>query len=88
MKVRDDYIMRPVADTWAVVPVGEAAKAFNGMITLNESGALLWNTLKKGAGKEELVKALRAEYSVSEEIASADTDEFLAKLKEAGALEE
>ena len=88
MKVRDDYIMRPVADTWAVVPVGEAAKAFNGMITLNESGALLWNTLKKGASKEELVEALRAEYSVSEETASADTDEFLAKLKEAGALEE
>lgn len=88
MKVREDYIIRPVADTWAVVPVGEAAKAFNGMLTLNESGALLWNTLKKGASKEELVKALRAEYSVSEETASADTDEFLAKLKEAGALEE
>ncbi len=88
MKVREDYIMRPVADTWAVVPVGEAAKAFNGMLTLNESGALLWNTLKKGASKEELIKALRAEYSVSEETASADTDEFLAKLKEAGALEE
>ena len=87
MKVRDDYIMRPVADTWAVVPVGEAAKAFKGMLTLNESGALLWNLLKKGASKEELVKALRAEYSVSEETAFSDVDEFLAKLKEAGALE-
>lgn len=87
MKVREDYIMRPVADTWAVVPVGVAYKNFKGMITLNESGALLWNTLKKGAGREELVKALMAEYAVSEETAFSDVDEFIAKLEEAGALE-
>ncbi len=86
MRTKETFIMRQVGDTWAVVPVGQAAQSFNGMLTLNESGALLWNTLKDGANREELVKALKKVYSVSEEIAFSDVDDFIAKLKKVDAI--
>ena len=38
MKIKDGFILRSVSDAYVVVPLGEAAKTFNGMITLNETG--------------------------------------------------
>ena len=45
MKIKNGFILRNVSDAYVVVAVGEAAKDFNGMITLNETGAFLWKTL-------------------------------------------
>jgi hypothetical protein len=41
--------------------------SFNGMITLNDTGAFLWKKLEKGAEKEALAAALLDEYEVSPE---------------------
>ena len=45
MKIKNGFILRNFSDAYVVVAVGEAAKDFNGMITLNETGAFLWKTL-------------------------------------------
>lgn len=87
MKIKEGFLLRQVADTWAVLPVGQACVDFNGMLTLNDSGAMLWKTLEQGADREALAEALLAEYDVSREIALADADEFLEKLKKAGCVE-
>ena len=88
MKVKKDYVLRQVADTWVVLPLGGAAVDFSGMLTLNESGAMLWRVLEQGASREELVAALLDEYEVSRQQAMADVDAFLNKLLQAGCLEE
>ena len=88
MKVKKDYVLRQVADTWVVLPLGDAAVDFSGMLTLNESGAMLWRVLEQGASREELVAALLDEYEVSRQQAMADVDAFLNKLLQAGCLEE
>lgn len=85
MKIKEGFILRKVSDAYVVVATGKAAESFNGMITLNSSGAFLWEKLACDCGtKEALVSALLAEYEVGEEQASKDVDIFVAKLEEAG----
>lgn len=84
MKIKDGFILREVADSYVVVTVGEAVKTFNGVINLNETGALLWKTLEKGAEEKDLVDALLNEYDVERELAQNDVKLFIKKLTEAG----
>ena len=70
-----------------VLPLGQETVAFNGMLTLNESGALLWKALESGADTDALVKVLTAEYVVSETQARTDVEEFLEKLLRSGCAE-
>ena len=86
MKLSDNFVLRQVADTWVVLPVGQTSVDFNGMLTLNESGAILWQVLETGGDREALADALLAEYEVDRPTALADVDEFLKKLKGAGIL--
>ena len=69
MKIKSDYLLRKVADSYVVVPVGKATVDFNGMINLNETGAFLWQQLQKDADEETLLKAMLMEYEVDEETA-------------------
>ena len=89
MKLKNGFMLRNVSDAFVVIPTGECTAMTAGVITLNESGALLWKTLEKGCdGKDALIEALLAEYDVSREIASRDVDAFVAKLETADILSE
>ena len=81
MRVSDQFILRTIADEYILVPTGQLAFQIKGLIALSESGALLYNRLKDGCTREDLVAALRGEYEVSEEEASRDTDAFLDQMR-------
>ena len=66
MKIKDNFVLRQVAGSYVVVAVGAESVDFNGMLMLNESGALLWHTLERGADRAALVAALTSEYEVDE----------------------
>lgn len=83
MKIKEGFILREVAGSFIVVAVGDAVKTYNGLITLNETSAFLWNKLIKGATEEELVEALLREYDVEKEIAVNGVKSFINKLVEA-----
>lgn len=87
MKLKTDYVLRQVAGTWVVLPLGEAAVNFASMIRLNDTGAMLWKQLEQGGGKTELVDALTGEFAVSRSQAEADVEEFLDRLIRVGCLE-
>lgn len=82
MKIAKEYILREIAGDYIIVPVRAAALEFNGMITVNETGAFLWEKLREGTTKEELLHAMLEEYEVSEKEAEADIQEFLQMLQE------
>ena len=88
MKIKNDFILREVAGSYVVVPVNDRTMDFNGMINLNETGALLFEILQKGAEKPELVSRMLEEYEVSAERVEADIDKFIQKLKDADVLEQ
>ncbi len=88
MKLKENFVLRQVADTWVVLPLGAASLDFNGMLTLNETGALLWRTMEQGGGLPQMADALTAEYAVDRETALADARAFADKLIAAGCAEE
>ena len=89
MKVKEDFVLRKVADSYVVVPVNKMTLNFNGIITLNETGAFLWREAEKGDfSVESLTAALLNEYEVDEATATRDVASFVAKLNEQKLAEE
>lgn len=87
MKIKENYVLRRVVDVWVVIPLG-ADVSFDGILTLNDTGALLWSVLEQGGGPEEMADALVKEYAVGREQALADAKEFCGKLLECGCAED
>ena len=87
MKINDNFVLRQVAGTWVVLSVAVENVDFNGMLTLNETGLMLWKLLEKGSSREALAQALTEEYDVTYAQALSDVDEYLGKLERAGCLE-
>jgi hypothetical protein len=82
MRTNDRFILRSIAGENLLIPTGEAALEIKGLISLNESSALLFRRLQIGCTEDELVTALTTEYDVSPDIARADIAEFLAQMRQ------
>lgn len=76
--------MREVAGEYLLIPVGKTSLDLNGMITLNELGAEIWNMLPEVKDEAEIVKRILDEYDVDEPTATADIAEFLAHIRQLG----
>ena len=83
MKIKDNYMLRKVADTFVVVPVGDAVSEFNGMINLNEVGAFLWRQLESETTFDAVLKNVFSECEVDGSVAKADLERFIKELEEA-----
>ena len=88
MKTKNDFVLRNIADENIAIPIGEGSDRLNGVITLSESGAFLWEKLQAEQTEETLLTALTDEYDVDTETAQKDIRAFLGKLRELGCLEE
>lgn len=82
MKIKDGFILRQVAGNFVVVAIGDEAVNFNAMITLNDTGAFLWEKLQNEITKEELLRAFLSEYDVDKETATKDLEEFIKQLED------
>lgn len=87
MKIKSTFALRNIAGSWVALPLGEATVDFTGMLTLNETGVLLWRMLEGGCTREDLINGLLSEYEVAEADAARDVDAFVAKLNGAGCIE-
>lgn len=87
MRRNENFILRQVADMSVIVPLRAAAEAFPGMISVNETGAFLWELLEQEQTLQSLGDALCAAYSVEQEQAEADAAAFLDKLRPVGAVD-
>ena len=83
MKLKDGFILRQVAGKTVVLPCDETLD-LNMMITLNGTGAFLWEKLQEETTQEALVAALLGEYDVDEETARRSVAAFVEKLNANG----
>ena len=81
MKRKDCYVLRKVAGKYVIMPTGEESFQFNGMISINETGALLWEKLAEDVTEEELVSAICSEYNIDEQTAVSDVRDFINEVK-------
>lgn len=82
MRVASDFMLREIAGEYVIIPVGSSALKFNGLITVNDTGAFLWKLLQEETTQEALVEAMLQEYEVDSQTASQDVADFLAYLGE------
>ena len=89
MRIKSGFIVQKIIDDYIVVPSGDNIVDFAVAVSLNESGAFLWDQLKEETDENALVSAILAEFEgVDEETAKADVAEFIAMIRENGFLEE
>ena len=85
MKIKEGFLLRKVAGQTVVLPAGGDLN-MNMMITLNETGAFLWEKLQQETEETALVAALLAEYDVDEATALKCVKNFVEKLNGHGFL--
>ena len=84
MNINKAFVLRCVAGEHLLIPTGAAAARIQGLVTLNESGALLYRRLSGDCTEADLVAALTAEYDVSAQEAQSDVAEFLSHMRKLG----
>ena len=88
MKLKYEFVERLIVDEYVLVPAGEAARTFGGMITTSEVGATIMRALKQDVSQAELLALLMEEYDVDAQTANSDLNAFVQQLRELHVLED
>lgn len=86
MQIKKQLVLREIAGDYALIPIGDTIIENNGLFSLTETAARIWELLPQVAGPEELVDTLLEEYEVDRPTLEADVTAFLAQLGELGIL--
>lgn len=87
MKIKDGFLLRQIAGSWVIVPIGQRVVEFNGLITLSETGAIVWRMLEKGASIDQIVSAILEEYEIDEKTVREDVQEMVSNMMREGLVE-
>lgn len=77
MKIKNEFILKEVANEVIVVPTGKASVSFQGMMTLNKTAKFLFEALQEDMTLEDLVILLTKTYDISYEEAYKDVKAFI-----------
>lgn len=77
MKRVKEFVMREIADETVLVPTGATAQEFNGIISMTEVAAFIWNQIEEAENFEALVRMITQEYEVDPQTAAQDAAEFI-----------
>ena len=82
--IRDEFILRRIPGINLVIATGRAMKDFDGALILNDTGAFIFELLKRGLSLEAAAEELTERFDVGFEEAGQDISEVYRSLKEAG----
>lgn len=88
MKTSNEFIMREIAGEYVLVPIGKRAQTFQGLVTMNEVGALIWEMMEKESDIDQIVSGILDEYEVDEQTARKDVLDFIGFLKDCQIIED
>jgi sensor domain CHASE-containing protein len=87
MKRKPDFIMQNVGGENLLVPLGAQVMDMNGIITLNDTGACVWELLAQDRTADELASAVAERFDVDAATARADVQTFLDEIAKMGMIE-
>jgi len=87
MKRKADFLMQSVGGEILLVPLGAQVMDLNGLITLNDTAACVWELLAQERSLDELTAAVAERFDVAAEIACADVQTFVDEITRLGLLE-
>ena len=65
----------------------ESVKEYNGIFTLSQTGALIFETISEGGSEDDAISVICDEFDVPQEDAAADVHSFIESLREYGIVE-
>lgn len=88
MKIKDGYILKDVAGAKIVIATGAQRLNFNGVMTFNEVGAVVFNMLDGTNSVQDIVTKISEDYGVPFERVQTDVENLIKKMKEHNLIEE
>ena len=82
MKLKAQLVKREIAGDTILVPVGETTTKLQGLLTINETGAAIWDALPAAENEEAIVEQLYEMFDVERDVLRQDVQAFVAKLRE------
>ena len=86
MKIKEGFLLRTIADTHIVIPVAEKVIEFQGMMTLNEVTATIWEFLQSDRSFDDILEYMLSVYEIDRETADSDLRELLEQMESLGVL--
>ncbi|MBR4500356.1 MAG: PqqD family protein [Clostridia bacterium] len=87
MRLKDQYASTTLLGRVVAVPLG-AGLEFKGTLSLNKTGAAVFEMLKKGTTEEEIVETLSRRYDMPRETIQRDVRVYLEAFMSRGLLEQ
>ena len=87
MKIAQGFELKKIADSFVVIPTGKNTVDFTAMITINETGAFIWNILTEGATIEQVAQKMCECYGIDMTTAVEDAKEFIKILEDNNVVE-
>ena len=84
MRLKSGFELVDVAGEHLIIPIGENAEKFQGVIALSEAAYYLLNSMKEDVTKQELVEILMKEYDVDSTKANEDINDFIKTMIDLG----
>lgn len=88
MKIKDGFIMKDVAGSKVVLPLGDRQDEIKGIITFNEIGAEIFNMLDGTNSVEEIATKIAKDYDAPYETVEKDVNNLIEKMRANGLVED
>ena len=88
MHIKQGFLLKKIADVYTAIPYDDNYGEFGAMVSLNETGAFLWQCMEEECTEESLVLALKEKYAIDASLAGEAVSAFLLTLREHNLLEE
>ena len=88
MKIKDGFIMKDVAGSKVVLPLGERQTEIRGIITFNDIGAEVFNMLDGTNSVEEIIAKILKDYDAPYETVKSVVEKLIEKMRENGLVED
>jgi hypothetical protein len=89
MRIKQDYVIKKIGKELIIVPVKDEAIRFNGIITVNKTGAFLFGLLQEeDLSVEQLVNRVTDNYEIDDITAEKDIENFIKICQEHSLLDE
>ena len=85
-KKSENIVARKVADELLLVPIHGKLANMERVFTLNEVGEFIWGELDAGGDAAAIAEKIVREYDVTIDVATADCNELLAEMLDAGVI--
>ena len=84
MKKTQTFIKRDISGETILIPTGDTARTFNGMITLQGIGGFIWDHIEEAESLEHLIDMITEEFDIDRKTAGGDAISFIMQLLRAG----